>query len=62
MQIHVTARGETLYAIGRRYGVAPGLIARFNGLRDGAALAVENGVIAFDARPCGLFAIRAEMA
>ena len=29
---------------------------------DGAALAVENGVITFDARPCGLFAIRAEMA
>ena len=29
---------------------------------DGAALTIENGVIAFDARPYGLFAIRAEMA
>lgn len=45
VQIHVTARGETLYAIGRRYGVAPGLIARFNGLRDGAALAVGQALL-----------------
>ena len=29
---------------------------------EGAALAVENGAIAFDTRPYGLFVIRAEMA
>ena len=32
--IHVVAAGETLTSIGRRYGLAPGLIARYNGLSE----------------------------
>ena len=33
MQIHVVSPGQTLYEIGRIYGIAPGFLARYNGLR-----------------------------
>ena len=33
LEIHVVRPGDTLYSIGQRHGVAPGLIARYNGLR-----------------------------
>lgn len=34
MQIHVVTAGQTLWSIGAQYGVAPGLLARFNGLTE----------------------------
>ena len=40
MIFHVVSAGETLYSIGRQYGVSAGLIARVNGLRPPYALAV----------------------
>ena len=30
--VHIVGRGETLYSIGRRYGVSPWIIARANGI------------------------------
>ncbi len=45
MLIHVVAPGETLSAIGRRYGVAPGLIARYNGLGLNTPLAVGQSLL-----------------
>ncbi len=51
MTIHVVSAGQTLSSIAREYGVAPGLIARFNGLRAPYQLAVgQSLVILFPAR------------
>ena len=41
LKIHVVNSGETLHAIARLYGIAPGLIARYNGLREPYRLAVR---------------------
>ena len=43
MQIHVVQSGQTLWSIGREYGVLPGLLARFNGLTEPYRLAVGAG-------------------
>lgn len=45
MTIHVVQAGETLTAIGRMYGVSPGLIARYNGLLPPYALAVGQSLL-----------------
>ena len=45
MKIHVVNSGETLHAIGRLYGIAPGLIARYNGLREPYRLAVGQSLL-----------------
>lgn len=45
MQIHIVKPGQTLYAIGREYGVPPGLIARYNGLREPYRLAVGQALL-----------------
>ena len=45
MQIHVVSPGQTLYAIGRQYGIAPGFIARYNGLREPYRLAVGQALL-----------------
>ena len=43
--IHVVKAGETLNSIGRQYDVAPGLIARYNGLREPYSLAVGQSLV-----------------
>ncbi len=45
MLIHVVAAGETLTSIGRRYGLAPGLIARYNGLSERNFLVVGQALL-----------------
>ena len=45
MEIHVVRPGETLYSIGRQSGLAPGLIARYNGLREPFRLAVGQSLL-----------------
>lgn len=45
LNIHVVRAGETLYAIGQQYGVAHGLIARYNGLRAPYRLAVGQALL-----------------
>ena len=45
MTIHVVQAGESLNAIGRTYGVSPGLIARYNGLLPPYALAVGQSLL-----------------
>ena len=45
MQIHVVQTGQTLWSIGREYGVSPGIIARFNGLMEPYRLAVGQSLL-----------------
>ena len=45
MQIHVVSPGQTLFEIGRLYGIAPGFIARYNGLREPYRLAVGQALL-----------------
>lgn len=45
MHIHVVRAGQTLYAIGQEYGIAPALIARYNGLREPYRLAVGQALL-----------------
>ena len=45
LEIHVVKRGDTLYSVGRMHGVAPGLIARYNGLREPYRLAVGQSLL-----------------
>ena len=40
MQIYVVKPGDTLYSIGRALSLAPGFLARYNGLREPYRLAV----------------------
>ncbi|MFQ8766207.1 MAG: LysM peptidoglycan-binding domain-containing protein [Oscillospiraceae bacterium] len=49
MQIHVVQPGQTLWSIGREYGVLPGLLARFNGLTEPYRLAVGQAVLILSA-------------
>lgn len=48
--------GQTLYAIAREYGVAPGLIARWNGLEEPYRLAVGQSLLIL--RPTALYTVR----
>lgn len=45
MQIHVVSPGQTLYSIGRQYDLAPGFVARYNGLREPYRLAVGQALL-----------------
>lgn len=49
-------RGDTLHAIARSYGVAPGLIARTNGLREPYSLAVGQSLLIL--RPLLTYTVR----
>ncbi len=57
LQIHVVAPGQSLYAIGQEYGVSPGLIARYNGLREPYRLAVGQSLLIL--RPQAVYTVRA---
>ena len=56
MDIHVVRAGDTLYSIGRMHGVAPGLIARYNGLREPYRLAVGQSLLIL--RPLLTYTVR----
>lgn len=56
MTIYVVQPGDTLYAIAREQGIAPGLIARFNGLRPPYTLAVGQGLLIL--QPAELYTVR----
>ena len=56
MDIHVVTRGDTLYSISRAYGIAPGLIARTNGLREPYRLAVGQSLLLL--RPLLTYTVR----
>ena len=45
LDIHVVKKGDTLYSIGRLHGIAPGLIARYNGLKEPYRLAVGQSLL-----------------
>jgi spore germination protein len=45
MTIHVVAAGETLFGIGRQYGIAPDLIAHLNGILPPGQLAVGQSLL-----------------
>ena len=57
LEIHVVKRGDTLYSVGRMHGVAPGLIARYNGLREPYRLAVGQSLLIL--RPLLTYTVRA---
>ena len=56
MQIHVVQSGQTLWSIGREYGVLPGLLARFNGLTEPYRLAVGQAILIL--RPESLYTVQ----
>ena len=56
MQIHVVQAGQTLWSIGREYGVSPGLLARFNGLAEPYRLAVGQSLLIL--KPEGLYTVQ----
>ena len=56
MQIHVVRPGQTLWSIGREYGVLPGLLARFNGLTEPYRLAVGQAILIL--RPESLYTVQ----
>ena len=45
MQIYVVKPGDTLYSIGRALSLAPGFLARYNGLREPYRLAVGQSLL-----------------
>lgn len=45
MQIYEVRPGDTLYAIGQRLGLAPGFLARYNGLYEPFSLAVGQSLL-----------------
>ena len=45
MQIYVVEPGDTLYSIGRALSLAPGFLARYNGLREPYRLAVGQSLL-----------------
>lgn len=45
MQIYVVKPGDTLYSIGRTLSLAPGFLARYNGLQEPYRLAVGQGLL-----------------
>ena len=56
MQIHVVRPGQTLWSIGREYGVLPGLLARFNGLTEPYRLSVGQAILIL--RPESLYTVQ----
>ena len=46
MQLYVVKSGDTLYSIGRALSLAPGFLARYNGLREPYRLAVGQSLLA----------------
>lgn len=56
LEIHVVKQGDTLYSIGRMHGIAPGLIARYNGLREPYRLAVGQSLLIL--KPLLTYAVR----
>ena len=56
MQIHVVKPGQTLWSIGREYGVSPGLLARFNGLSEPYRLAVGQSLLIL--KPAALYTVQ----
>ena len=46
MQIYVVKPGDTLFSIGRALGLAPGFLARYNGLQEPYRLAVGQSLLA----------------
>ena len=56
MQIHVVQPGQTLWSIGREYGVLPGLLARFNGLTEPYRLSVGQAILIL--RPESLYTVQ----
>ena len=56
MQIHVVRPGQTLWSIGREYGVLPGLLARFNGRTEPYRLAVGQAILIL--RPESLYTVQ----
>ena len=56
MQIHVVTSGETLFSIARRYALAPGLLARYNGLTEPYRLAVGQSLLVL--RPQSIHTVR----
>ena len=46
MQIYVVKPGDTLYSIGRTLSLAPGFLARYNGLQEPYRLAVGQSLLA----------------
>lgn len=55
MQIHVVQAGQTLWQIAQDYGVQPGLLARFNGLREPYRLSVGQSLLVL--RPEALYTV-----
>lgn len=55
MNIHVVSPGQTLYAIGREYGVEPGILARINGLTEPYRLCVGQSLLIL--KPTGLYRV-----
>ena len=45
MQIYVVKPGDTLYSIGRALSLAPGFLARYNGLQEPYRLAVGQSLL-----------------
>ena len=56
MQIHVVSPGQTLWSIGREYGVSPGLLARFNGLTEPYRLSVGQAILIL--KPAELYTVQ----
>lgn len=56
MQIHVVTAGQTLWSIGAQYGIAPGLLARFNGLTEPYRLSVGESLLIL--KPAQLYTVQ----
>ena len=56
LQLHIVQSGQTLYSIGRQYGLAPGLIARYNGLHEPYRLAVGQCLLIL--KPGAVYTVR----
>lgn len=55
MQIHVVQAGQTLWQIAQAYNVQPGILARFNGLREPYRLSVGQSLLIL--RPEALYTV-----
>ena len=56
MTIHVVQAGQTLWSVAQEYGVAAGLLARFNGLSEPYRLAVGQSLLIL--RPQALYTVQ----
>ena len=56
LQLHIVQSGQTLYSIGRQYGLAPGLIARYNGLHEPYRLAAGQCLLIL--KPGAVYTVR----